>query len=228
MERKQFTFYLSFGQAAKRIKKKTDRCDLYDAIINYALFGIEPDMENLPESVAIALELCRPNIEASLRKAKGGMANREREDSAEKDERQDEDTDKMPQRCDEDTGNKKKNKKEGENKNKKENKCYSANTSALLSSEEDGFDAFWDAYPIKSGDIRQAYIWYVEVLKTGVTPETLLEAVKWQAEEKGRYMGGAEKWLRNKGWTEKRPGQAESGNKFHVTLEDLERIMDAI
>lgn len=79
--------------------------------------------------------------------------------------------------------------------------------------EDDGFDAFWEAYPSKAGDIRQAYFEYLGVLKQGVAPETLLEAVKWQSEVKeARYMGSAEKWLRNKGWTEKRQEAPVSRN----------------
>lgn len=70
--------------------------------------------------------------------------------------------------------------------------------------EDDGFEAFWGAFPQKSGDIRQAYFEYCGVLQSGVTKEELLEAATWQAEEKGRYMGSPEKWLRNKGWTEKK------------------------
>lgn len=70
--------------------------------------------------------------------------------------------------------------------------------------EDDGFDAFWAAYPRKSGDIKAACFEYQGVIQSGVSPETLLEAVRWQAEAKGQYMPNAEKWLRNKGWTEQR------------------------
>ncbi len=71
--------------------------------------------------------------------------------------------------------------------------------------KDDGFEAFWSAYPRKSGDIKQACFEYLGVIQSGVDPQTILDAVKWQAEAKGRYMPNAEKWLRNRGWTEKRP-----------------------
>lgn len=78
MERTQFTFYESFLKAVSRIKKKTDRCDAYDAICNYAMYGVAPDLDKLPDSVAIAFELSKPNLDASRRKAtsgkKGGQA----------------------------------------------------------------------------------------------------------------------------------------------------------
>ena len=80
--------------------------------------------------------------------------------------------------------------------------------------EDDGFDEFWAAYPSKSGDIRQAYFEYLGVLKSGVDPKILLDAVKWQREAKEpRYMGSAEKWLRNKGWTEQKPDPKPVGEK---------------
>lgn len=87
--------------------------------------------------------------------------------------------------------------------------------------DDDGFSKFWEAYPCKAGDIRQAYFEYLGVLKTGVDPQTLLDAVKWQAEEKEtRYMGSAEKWLRNKGWTEKK--SKPKSNKSYTTAAEYE------
>ena len=77
MERTQFTFYESFFKAVSRIKKKADRCDAYDVICEYAMYGKEPDVDSLPDSVAIAFELVRPNLDASRKKAingkRGGM-----------------------------------------------------------------------------------------------------------------------------------------------------------
>ncbi len=72
MDRGQFTFYASFARAAERIKKKEDRCDFYDVIKDYALYGQEPDFDALPDSVAVAFELVRPNLDASKRKAEAG------------------------------------------------------------------------------------------------------------------------------------------------------------
>lgn len=70
--RKGFTFFESFAKALRYIKKKADRADAYDAICNYALYGIEPDMNSLPDAAAIAFELIKPNLDASKRKAKSG------------------------------------------------------------------------------------------------------------------------------------------------------------
>lgn len=74
MERSQFTFYISFAKAAERIKKVADRCAFYDTIKDYALYGKEPDMDQLPDAVAVAFELVRPNLDSSKRKSEAGKS----------------------------------------------------------------------------------------------------------------------------------------------------------
>lgn len=70
--RSQFTFYDSFYRALSRIKKKADRADAYDAIVTYALTGVEPDLDKMPDSAAIAFEVIKPNLDASRKKAANG------------------------------------------------------------------------------------------------------------------------------------------------------------
>jgi hypothetical protein len=70
--RSQFTFYGSFWETAKRIKNKAARADLYDTICRYALEGEEPDLDKLPESVAVAFINAKPNLDASRKKAENG------------------------------------------------------------------------------------------------------------------------------------------------------------
>lgn len=86
MERRQFTFYSSFASALQRIRKKADRADAYDAIVNYALYGTEPDMDKLPDSVAIAFELIKPTLDASRSKAENGKAGGSRKQTGSKPE----------------------------------------------------------------------------------------------------------------------------------------------
>ena len=71
MYRKQFTFYESFYNSIRLIRKKADRCDAYEAIIRYALWEEEPD--HIPENAAIAFELVRPVLESARRKAENGQ-----------------------------------------------------------------------------------------------------------------------------------------------------------
>lgn len=75
--------------------------------------------------------------------------------------------------------------------------------------QDDGFGEFWKIYPRKTGEIRGAYLEYVHALETGATPEILMEALSWQAEEwkdegQPQYIPSAEKWLKNRRWEEKR------------------------
>lgn len=72
MNRKQFTFYESFFLAISRIRNKEDRADAYDSICQYALYGTEPDLESMPDTVAIAFELSKPNMDSSRKKAMNG------------------------------------------------------------------------------------------------------------------------------------------------------------
>lgn len=120
MEREQFTFYASFAKAIQRIRKAADRAAAYDAIVNYALYEQQPDLDKLPDSVCIVFDLIRPNLDTSRRKAQGGKATRQTEDAA-----------KMRERQTGDTGNKYKKEKEGEKEKEIENECYTTPTPPL-------------------------------------------------------------------------------------------------
>lgn len=72
-ERTQFTFYDSFAKALKRIRKAADRALAYDAIVEYALYSKEPDLDKLPDAAAIAFEVAKPVLDASRKKAKAGQ-----------------------------------------------------------------------------------------------------------------------------------------------------------
>lgn len=73
--------------------------------------------------------------------------------------------------------------------------------------EDDGFETFWNAYPRKSGDTREAYMAWLRALKNGATLEAVLSALSWQTEEWKRegqpqYIPSPTKWLDNRRWTE--------------------------
>ena len=82
--RSQFTFYDSFYRALARIKKKADRADAYDILCRYALYGELPDMDALSDSVAVAFEVVKPNLDASRRKAENGKKGGKNKQSASK------------------------------------------------------------------------------------------------------------------------------------------------
>lgn len=123
MDRSQFTFYESFFLALQRIKDKEARADGYDAICDYALHGTEPDFDALPDSVAVALYLILPNLDASRRKADNGKKGGSRKQTRSKPKA----NAKQGQEQGETTSKKKseiENKIEKENEIEIENECY--------------------------------------------------------------------------------------------------------
>lgn len=123
MERTQFTFFASFAKAAERIRKKTDRCEFYDVVKDYALYGKEPDLDGLPDSVAVAFELVRPNIDASRRKAESGRnggKSKQAESKSEANWKQAEAKRKQGKAASKKESEKE---KEGENEREKESEC---------------------------------------------------------------------------------------------------------
>lgn len=109
-QRNQFTFYESFYKAISRIKKKADRADAFDAVCAYALYGIEPDLDAIPDSAAMAYIFSKPVLDAGRRKANSGKKGGEAKQTGSKPEANGKQGE--PQ-------SKKENKKE----NKKEDKC---------------------------------------------------------------------------------------------------------
>lgn len=93
--------------------------------------------------------------------------------------------------------------------------------------QDDGFQAFWAAYPKKNGgDIREAYLEYCHVTEDlGVAPEELTKAASNMSgsvePQEIRYLPNAAKWLRNRGWetpvTKKKP---EVKPKQYTTAEE--------
>lgn len=116
MERSQFTFYESFFRALKRIRKKADRADAYDAICDYALNGVLPDLDAMPDAAAIAFDLIRPNLDSAKRKSDGGK----------KSKTSSEDNGKITARYEKDASKEKEKEieKEKENEIEVENECY--------------------------------------------------------------------------------------------------------
>lgn len=70
--REQFTFYKSFYRAASRIKDPMARLTFYDTVCTYALESKEPDLDSVPDSVALAFELLQPVLDKARSKAESG------------------------------------------------------------------------------------------------------------------------------------------------------------
>lgn len=115
--REQFTFYSSFAKAARRIKKPVERCAFYDAVVAFALNGDEPDLDKLPESVALAMELVMPVLISSRNKA-ANRANKRKQNGT---------NEEQSGETEEQTGKKKEKEREGEKEREeekeRENEC---------------------------------------------------------------------------------------------------------
>lgn len=68
-KRGQFTFYRSFWEAVQSLPKK-DRLPVLEAIISYALDGVQPSA--LTQSQSAFFLLVKPNLDASRKKAASG------------------------------------------------------------------------------------------------------------------------------------------------------------
>lgn len=88
--------------------------------------------------------------------------------------------------------------------------------------EDDGFVQFWDAYPKKTGDIRQAYQEYLFALDS-VKADELLKAIRDQtagsSDKDLQYFPSADKWLRNRAWRNK-PKVGKQQRQFTPTQFD--------
>ncbi|MCD8266501.1 MAG: DUF6291 domain-containing protein, partial [Prevotellaceae bacterium] len=70
MERESFVFYKSWAEAIK-VVPGDERAAAYEAIINYALYGIEP--EECALSARIVLEMARTQIDTNTRRYRNGF-----------------------------------------------------------------------------------------------------------------------------------------------------------
>lgn len=117
MERTQFTFYESFYRALSLMRSAESKAEAYDAICRYALYGDEPNVDEISETAAMVFELVKPNLDASRRKAESGKTGGARSKS--------EANESKPKQTE--------SKKEKEKENKKENEIeYKCNPPAPL------------------------------------------------------------------------------------------------
>ena len=244
-ERKQFTFYLSIFKAIRKIKKKTDRADAYDAICACALFGEEPDLEAMTDSVSIAFELIRPVLDASRRKSKSGKQGGSKQKQSEsKPEANSKQTGSKPEANGKQNGSKpdeiaSKGEKEKEEEIEKEieHECVKRGCAeSKPQAEGRSFTGFWEDYPAK---INREEAW--ETWK-GINPDAQtvgrikagLEAWKrspqW-TEDGGRYIPSAAKWLKDRRWEVVPPAGKQkvpmgaSGTLGAAELEAIQRVL---
>ena len=235
-ERKQFTFYLSIFKAIRKIKKKTDRADAYDAICAYALFGEEPELESMTDSVSIAFELIRPVLDASRRKSKsgkqGGSKPKQNESKPEA---------KVKQTVSKPDESASKGEKEKEEEIEKEveieHECVKRGcTESKPQAEGRSFTAFWEDYPAKINREEAWEMWKainpdaqtVGRIKAGL--DAWKRSPQW-TEDGGRYIPSAAKWLKDHRWEVLPPAGKQkvpmgaSGTLGAAELEAIQRVL---
>ena len=264
--RTQFTFYESFFEAFQLIRDPVTKAQAYDTLCAYALYNTVPDLNTLPDAIAIAFALLRPVLDTAAERAAAGRLGGRRKSGGyladagatppeagatrsvigatridagatppeagatlSKPEAKDKPATSKPEAKDKPTASEIEKEKEIENEIEKETECdYSAIArarDAVLPADaafaglggpdepesrrvDAAFEAWWAAYPRKSGDARGAYIAYVRAVESGASVDLLRDAVQWQLttapwmDRQGQYIPSAEKWLRNRGWTE--------------------------
>lgn len=217
MERGQFTFYRSFFVAISRIRKKSARADIYDAVCRYALDGILPDMDKLEDGPAIVFDLIRPVLDAGIRKA--GNSTRGKMQFA---VAQNAVCTASSQHLTADNKGEVDAEIEKKNEIEIENECYTPGA----------FDVFWKAYPrkINKKEARRAFA------KVTVSLETLTGAVakqkksaQWQADG-GRYIPYPATWLNQHRWEDELPPDTKvptgaSGVLGEAELENIRRML---
>lgn len=182
MERTQFTFYRSYYDAITALPKK-DQSALLLAICAYALDEEEPSLTGTSKAI---FALVRPTLDASRKKSESGRV------GGSKPKANDKQTESKP---------KAKRKLDIEQEIEVEKEIV---IEQMLKS---AFDAFWEAYPKKSGkgDARKAFT------KVKVPLETLLKAiedqkrsVQWQ-KDGGQYIPNPSTWLNQGRWEDELP-----------------------
>lgn len=225
--RKQFTFYSSFFETAKRIKSKAARADLYDTICRYALEGIEPDLDKLPESVAVAFINAKPNLDASRKKAENGKHGGSKPKA----------NGSKPESSGKQSASEKENEIEKEKENEIEgekDKRSSGEASAPVNGK--AFTSFWDAYPCKIGRESAWEAWKERNPDAGSVQRIMEGLEGWKqseqwAEEGGRFVPRAAKFLTEGHWQSPPMAKKEavpkgaSGQLGTAELEAIEKIM---
>lgn len=222
--RSQFTFYGSFWETAKRIKSKAARADLYDTICRYALEGEEPDLDKLPESVAVAFINAKPNLDASRKKAENGKH------GGSKPKANGKQTESKPKQ----TASEKENEKEKENEIEREEEKEKKQPPPLDGSI---FTRFWEAFPNKLGREKAWEAWK-KLNPDKALAELLISTLElWKRSEKWRNKQGdfqfaprAEAFLSDDGYWKYPPGaegipKGAGGELGAAELEAIQRVL---
>lgn len=227
-KRKQFTFYESFYRALAKLPIEEAQQGIW-AIATYALYGDEPEEELTPATDAV-FEMARPVLDAARRKAEGAYASHKVR-KANKDSVRISDGCALDSVCkgEKEVENEIENEVEVEEEIEKESYLYISSLSG--ETVGDGFERFWDLYPIKLGKQQAWEAWQADPpdmrqLETAI--RGWKNSRQWR-QENGRFIPRAEKFLKEKHYLDL-PKEAvpmgASGYLGKAELEAIERLMN--
>lgn len=231
-KRKQFTFYESFYRALAKLPIEEAQQGLW-AIVTYGILGTLPDDQIAPAADAI-FEMAKPVLDSARSKAEAIIASNKRRaknvDSSQS----------VPNVCPITAQEKEKeiekekedeieNEVEVEEEIEKESYLYISSLSG--ETVGDGFERFWDLYPIKLGKQQAWEAWQADPpdmrqLETAI--RGWKNSRQWR-QENGRFIPRAEKFLKEKHYLDL-PKDAvpmgASGYLGKAEMEAIERLMN--
>ncbi len=231
--RKQFTFYYSYLDALRELPDG-QREQAYDALMDMAFYGIQRE---LPETAQrVAMKLVIPNLVASRRKALAaqGKSDSVKSTGRSKKEKEIEKENEIENEIKTETETEKEAESEGEGEGKgpaQEPGLEGASVSGCLQRD---FEAFWEEYPVKLGKDAAWSLW----LEIKPELKTMMQSVaawrqstRW-TKEGGRYIPNAAKFL-EEGYVNQSPPKPQravptgaSGELSDGELEAMRRMME--
>ena len=152
-------FYRSFYDALRNIPDD-ERLRVYDAIMEYSMYDVEPDLDGT--SLAVFL-LVKPQIDANNKRYANGCKAKRNQDGTKLDAKHNQESTKPEA--------KEKEKEKEKVKEKEKDKTYTC-----------AFEEFWSVYPRKQ-EKAKAYASYKARLTDGFSEDELMTAVKRYADE---------------------------------------------
>jgi len=230
-EREKFTFFRSYLESAKALDTKEEQADFLLAVCEYGLNGVLPEQKR--GFVAAVFAAVKPNLDASLAKAKAGSAGGRAKQ-----------TEANASNPEANASNPEANASKEEAK-PSTSEANASNPEAIRNIEEedrsknkeyikpyctiaDAFEAFWKEYPNRKGKGKAREAFKKAIKKTSVG--TMVEAVQkqkqgsqWKKDE-GRYIPYPATWLNQERWEDEVDG---NGNGTGYPEEPgLQRLTD--
>lgn len=181
---------------------KEEAYDYIEAVLDYGLDGIEPELEGAAAGMFL---LTKPNLDASIKKLEGNAAGG----------RKSEVTGKSPSSQEQVTG-KSKQVEEGRRKKEEGSRIKEVGDNPQKPPQGAagaGFEAFWQAYPNKTGKQAAEKEWS-RLKPDAELTKALLQAVEyqksWDRWQRG-FIPNPSTWLHQQRWLDERPAEYANG-----------------